>query len=91
MKASESKTKTPKPKVRLAPVPGGLLDPTDTAARMKCSEWTLARWRCDGKGPRFIKLGNRVRYSLAAIEEWEKANEAASTSEHDSRSRSQAQ
>lgn len=75
-------SKETKPK---APIPGGLLSPTDAAAHLNCSEWTLARWRCDGTGPRFIKLGNRVRYSPVAIAEWERANEAASTSEHDAR------
>lgn len=74
-----------KPKAPRVPIPGGLLDPAATAARLMCSAWTLARWRCEGNGPRFIKLGNRVRYSPAALAEWEQANEAASTSEHDAR------
>jgi len=75
-------SKETKPK---APILGALLNPADAAAHLKCSEWTLARWRCDGNGPRFIKLGNRVRYSPSALAEWEQANTAGSTAEHDAR------
>lgn len=64
---------------------GSLLDPKAAAAFLGCSEWTLAAWRCQGNGPRFCKLGNRVRYSPAALAEWIEANTAASTSEHDAR------
>lgn len=66
-----------------AQVPGALLGPREAAAFLRCSEWTLAEWRCKGTGPRFCKLGNRVRYSPAALAEWVEAHTAASTSEHD--------
>jgi len=69
-----------------APLAGGaLLDPKAAAAFVNCSEWTLAAYRCDGKGPRFMRLGNRVRYTPSALAEWIEANTAASTSEHDAR------
>lgn len=67
------------------PAGGSLLDPKAAAAFLNCSEWTLAEWRCKGTGPRFCKLGNRVRYTPAALAEWIEANTAASTSEHDAR------
>lgn len=35
---------------------------------------TLVNWRSKGRGPAFVKLGNRVRYPLAKVVEWETAN-----------------
>ena len=69
-----------------APLAGGaLLDPKAAAAFLDLSEWTLAEWRCKGTGPRFVKLGNRVRYTPAALAEFIEANSGDSTSEHDVR------
>jgi len=31
---------------------------------------TLAKWRHDGKGPKFVKLGTRVVYPLTDLEAW---------------------
>ena len=31
---------------------------------------TLAHWRSEGRGPAFIKLGQRVAYSGKALNEW---------------------
>ena len=67
------------------PAAGALLDPPAAAAFLGCSYWTLAMWRCQGIGPRFCKLGNRVRYTPAALAEWIEAHSAASTSEHDAK------
>ena len=85
MNNEENKPKTQKRKIARVPIPGGLLDPKAAAARLMFSEWTLAAWRVEGKGPKFMRLGNRIRYSSEALAEWEQANEAASTSEHDAR------
>lgn len=35
---------------------------------------TLASQACEGRGPRYIRLGRHVRYSLADIEAFEQAN-----------------
>ena len=64
-----------------------LMDSEAAAEFLKCSCWTLAAWRCKGGGPRFCKLGNRVRYALADLERWVEAHTASSTSEHDERKR----
>jgi len=64
-----------------------LMDSEAAADFLKCSSWTLAAWRCNGDGPRFCKLGNRVRYALADLEKWVEAHTANSTSEHDERKR----
>ena len=74
-----------KPTETNPPVGGALLDPKAAAAFLNCSEWTLAAYRCEGKGPRFMRLGNRIRYTPSALAEWIEANTAASTSEHDAR------
>ena len=31
---------------------------------------TRAHWRCEGRGPAYVKLGSRVAYSGAALNEW---------------------
>jgi hypothetical protein len=36
---------------------------------------TLANWRAKGVGPRFTKIGSRVRYSRDAVLEYETANQ----------------
>ena len=41
------------------------------AARWGLSERTLERWRWQGKGPRYIKIGHRVRYRLEEIKHYE--------------------
>jgi hypothetical protein len=33
---------------------------------------TLANWRCRSIGPAFQKFGSRVRYTLAAVEKYER-------------------
>lgn len=35
---------------------------------------TLANWRSKKKGPAFQKFGSKVRYPLAAVEAFERAN-----------------
>ena len=54
-----------------------LLDTTDFANRLKTrpdaespSERTIERWRTNGTGPKFIKVGRRVFYRESAIERW---------------------
>jgi predicted DNA-binding transcriptional regulator AlpA len=67
------------------PAGGALLDPKAAAAFLNLSEWTLAAYRCAGNGPRYVKLGNRVRYTPAALAEWIESRTVASTSEHDAK------
>jgi len=46
----------------------------ELADRLKVNRVTLARWRQDGSGPQFIKVGKgksaTVRYPIEAINEW---------------------
>ncbi len=58
-------------KKRSAPAPAAhdpLLDEAAVAQRFEFAKNTLAKWRCQGRGPRFIKLGGRIRYRLSDVE-----------------------
>lgn len=50
------------------------LDSKQLAQRWAMSYRTLDRWRWQGQGPRFIKIGGRVVYRLKDIEEYEANN-----------------
>jgi hypothetical protein len=45
----------------------------ELAVRWRISHRTLERWRWTGEGPKFLKVGGRVVYRLADIEEYEQA------------------
>ena len=47
------------------------LNPSQLAQRWEISEKTLERWRKEGTGPVFIKLGALVRYRVIDIEAFE--------------------
>jgi predicted DNA-binding transcriptional regulator AlpA len=58
-----------------------LLPPNDVSDVTGASTVTLARWRRQGIGPRFVKLGRKVFYPRDALADWIKAREARSTAE----------
>ncbi len=47
-----------------------LLDSEATASFLGLNPRTLGNWRLIGRGPRFIKVGNLVRYRLSDLEAW---------------------
>jgi hypothetical protein len=49
------------------------LTETMLAARWHCSRSRLQHWRCDTKGPRFVKIGGRVLYALEDVRAFEYA------------------
>ena len=51
------------------------------ALQLGISERTLERKRCDGTGPRFVKVGRAVRYRESDVAEWLAAQTVRSTSE----------
>jgi predicted DNA-binding transcriptional regulator AlpA len=61
-----------------------VINHNDAAAMIGVTPATLRFWRCKGKGPRFIKLGESkqsgVCYDPADIEAWKAARKFASTS-----------
>lgn len=55
------------------------LDQQQLADRWKISTASLERWRCEGIGPKFLKLCGRVLYRLVDIEAYEESCLVAST------------
>jgi excisionase family DNA binding protein len=59
-----------------------LLYDTDEAAQLlKSKPRTLERWRTYGNGPKFVKLGRRVRYRRAALDAFLLQQERSHTAE----------
>ena len=46
------------------------LKPQDVSERFNISKKTLANWRCQGKGPGYFKLGNKIRYPIEKLKKW---------------------
>jgi hypothetical protein len=45
-----------------------LMTTVEAAARMRASVPTLARWRCEGNGPTYIKRRGRILYRESDID-----------------------
>jgi len=46
------------------------LTPRQLAKRLQVDERTVRRWRIEGGGPPFLKLGGSIRYRNADVEAW---------------------
>lgn len=46
------------------------MSPREVAARLSVTETTLSRWRAEGKGPPWVKIGGRHRYVREGFEAW---------------------
>lgn len=44
--------------------------PTAAAEMLGLSRGTLANWRAEGRGPRYIKSGKQILYRVSDIEAW---------------------
>jgi predicted site-specific integrase-resolvase len=53
--------------------------PAIAAERLGVSRPTLARWRCNGSGPKFVKLGGKVGYLDEDLNEYIERNRRVST------------
>ena len=60
--------------IGMARDPSPLIDEPALAAKLGVSRSTLQSWRYAGRGPRFIKLGRIVRYRVADVDEFLRAN-----------------
>ena len=58
-----------------------LMTPEQTAKQLGLGVSTLARWRLEGIGCRFAKLGRSVRYRQSDIDDWLENQTRQSTSE----------
>lgn len=50
--------------------PENLNTPEQTSEKLGVSLPTLARWRTEGNGPAYVKLGHRVAYLDADLASW---------------------
>lgn len=53
------------------------IDTKELAARWRRSPSTIENWRSNGKGPKYLKLGGRVLYSLEEITSYEEKSIAS--------------
>ena len=52
-----------------------LFTDVDVARYCGVAPVTLRRWRLEGRGPRFVRLGRSVKYRLEDVEAWLKSRE----------------
>lgn len=57
------------------------VSPDEAARRLGVEASTLANMRWSGRGPRFVKIGARVRYRLSDLAEYLDRQTRASTSD----------
>ena len=63
------------------------LTPAELASMLKIEVGTLAKQRCCGGGPRFIRVGRAIRYDRADVELWLQSRSGSSCAEIDARTR----
>ncbi|MGE0190130.1 MAG: helix-turn-helix transcriptional regulator [Steroidobacteraceae bacterium] len=57
------------------------MNQVDLSRRLGVSCRTLERWRWTGVGPKFIKVGGRVKYRVADVEAFEQSRLCQSTAD----------
>lgn len=61
-------------------MPEPLATPEEVSAYLKeIPVKTLAKWRSEGNGPKYTKVGRHVRYDWADVREWLKGQRVAAT------------
>ena len=50
--------------------PGKLYLATDPTLRNIAPASTMAHWRCEGRGPAYVKIGPKVAYKGADVLDW---------------------
>lgn len=58
-----------------------LLTAAEAARMLRLSERSLERLRCQGFGPKFVKLKRRVLYDQKSLEDWIASRVVGSTSD----------
>ena len=58
-----------------------LLTTQEVAEFLGLKPHTLEKWRCEGKGPPFIRCGGAIRYEQKAVWTWLDSETRGSTSE----------
>jgi predicted DNA-binding transcriptional regulator AlpA len=58
--------------------PQRLLNERQVADSCAISVLTLRKWRTEGRGPRYVKIGTLVRYRPEDVDAWIESHEAQS-------------
>lgn len=58
-----------------------VLSPAEAARALSLATASLAKMRCCGGGPDYLKLGRRIVYERSALTSWLSARRAKSTSD----------
>ena len=67
------------------------LTETEVAEMLRCTKAALRKWRREGRGPRFIRVGRLIRYRLADVEEFLESNASSSRAASNASGQSQEQ
>jgi Helix-turn-helix domain len=69
------------------------LTEAEVSGIMKCTKAALRRWRREGRGPRFLRIGRLIRYRVSDLEEFldKHASELVPVSSPDSRNHESAE
>lgn len=62
------------------------LSPKRAAEYLDCNEGTLAKWRYEGVGPPYLKIGSKVLYRVESLDIYLQDREDATMREHGPRS-----
>ena len=54
------------------------LTETEVAEMLRCTKAALRKWRREGRGPRFIRVGRLIRYRLADVDQFLESNASSS-------------
>ncbi len=60
-----------------------LLTPKQLAELFVVNENTIAQWRVQGNGPKFVKIQRRIRYAANDVDHWMNERTFASTTTAD--------
>ena len=58
-----------------------VLSPCEASRYLGVAQATLAKMRCWGGGPEYLKLGRKVAYERSALDPWLKSRRVRSTSD----------
>jgi predicted DNA-binding transcriptional regulator AlpA len=61
----------------------GIMLPVETSRYTRIALSTLAKLRCWGGGPPYLKLGRKIGYQRTDVDEWLASRRACSTSDAD--------
>ena len=59
-----------------------LLTPDQVASRLQIHTRSLSRWRTNGGGPPFLRVGGVIRYPSDSLEDWLQSRSARSVADY---------